>query len=322
MLASCLHSCLHSCLTSGKLVCLHLLACILAVAETCSKTIALPSTIHMIPMQSSQFQIIQGCPCPKLGAATTAAGTSLPITTQNCPNTHKREFLLPPYQPQRKRLISMMASRAAAAGSSCQHYVVAAGKPTLTPQQFGRQVRQLLPCHGGNWLPLPPLGQHQRMQQSSSSCSPAAALPASWDGLSSVAASVAVVAAPLQQDQVAVAITLAVALTWVKLFDVLTSSGVLEQVRRCRSVWWCVCARCMCGLLMAMVLLCSQTLHPPAAVVVLCPAEAEPEARACHSWPNAVAVLAHLQVSCRACGLAPAHGACTRADAAALGLTQ
>lgn len=127
----------------------------------------------------------------------------------------------------------MIASRAAA-GNSCQRAVVAAGKPTLTPQQFGWPVRQLLPSHAGNWLPLPALGQHQqhqRMQQSSSSCSPAAALPASWDGLSSLAASVAVVAAPLQQDQVAVAITLAVALSWVKLFDVLTSSGVLEQVR-------------------------------------------------------------------------------------------
>lgn len=78
---------------------------------------------------------------------------------------------------------------------------------------------------------------------------------------------------------------------------------------------------CMCGLLTAMVLPCGQALYPSAAVA-LCPAEAEPQARARHSWPNAVAVLAHLQVSCRACGLAPAHGACTRTDAAALELTQ
>lgn len=138
----------------------------------------------------------------------------------------------------------MRASRAAAGNSCQQRGVVAAGKPTLTPQR--RQVRQLLPSHGGNWLPLPLLGQHQqhqRMQQSSSSCSPAAALPASWDGLSSLAAASVAVAAPLQQDQVAVAITLAVALSWVKLFDVLTSSGVLEQVmQECVVVGRCCCA--------------------------------------------------------------------------------
>jgi hypothetical protein len=50
-----------------------------------------------------------------------------------------------------------------------------------------------------------------------------AALPAPLDSLTAAAA-------PLQQDQVAAAITIAVALAWVKMFDVLTSSGVLEQV--------------------------------------------------------------------------------------------
>jgi hypothetical protein len=105
------------------------------------------------------------------------------------------------------------------------------------------------------------------------------------------------VAAPLQQDQVAVAITLAVALTWVKLFDLLTSSGVLEQVRRAmqRSGWLVVCKR-------------SPALHDwPSdglpysiaspvcwCVPLLCAAEAEPQARARNSWPDAAAILAHL----------------------------
>ena len=62
--------------------------------------------------------------------------------------------------------------------------------------------------------------QPQRMQQQPSPCP--AALPAALDGLA---------AAHLQQDQVAAAITVVVALAWVKVFDVLTNTGVLEQVR-------------------------------------------------------------------------------------------
>lgn len=48
-----------------------------------------------------------------------------------------------------------------------------------------------------------------------------AALPAPLDGLAAV---------QLQHDQVAAAITVVVALAWVKMFDVLTNTGILEQV--------------------------------------------------------------------------------------------
>lgn len=85
--------------------------------------------------------------------------------------------------------------------------------------------------------------QHQqavpsmRQRRSSSSLRPAALPPsavvAPWDSL---AAAALTAAAPLQQDQIAAAITIAVALAWVKMFDALTSSGVLEQVRDC-SCW-------------------------------------------------------------------------------------
>jgi predicted component of type VI protein secretion system len=67
------------------------------------------------------------------------------------------------------------------------------------------------------------LRQLSRMQQARH-CT--AALPAPLDSLTAAAA-------PLQQDQVAAAITIAVALAWVKMFAVLTSSGVLEQVMVC-----------------------------------------------------------------------------------------
>lgn len=66
-----------------------------------------------------------------------------------------------------------------------------------------------------------PLKQQTCMQQHPRLCH--AALPAALDGL-------AAVSGPLQQDQVAALITAIVALVWVKLFDVLTNAGVLEQV--------------------------------------------------------------------------------------------
>jgi hypothetical protein len=101
-------------------------------------------------------------------------------------------------------------------------------KPTLTPQHIRRQSQQRIPSHVSNWLPFQPvtlLVNQQRTQQQPSPGLCPSALPAPLDSLAAAAA-----AGPLQQDQVAAAITIAVALVWVKTFDFLTSSGVLEQV--------------------------------------------------------------------------------------------
>lgn len=113
-----------------------------------------------------------------------------------------------------------------AASCQCRQSHAVAWKPTLTPQQAPVSRQQQSRCHALNWQPVSMqtvLRQLSRMQQARH-CT--AALPAPLDSLTAAAA-------PLQQDQVAAAITIAVALAWVKMFAVLTSSGVLEQVMVC-----------------------------------------------------------------------------------------
>lgn len=57
-------------------------------------------------------------------------------------------------------------------------------------------------------------------------------------------------AASPQWDYVCAVLTAAAALTWVKVFDVLASSGVLDQVRACAL---CECARRQAGFLARLV---------------------------------------------------------------------